>query len=151
MLAARIASTVNTFLALFYVLIYITALITSVAAGLGDPVETSNKFGLQGFEAQLPLVSLLIFALIICVLVDGLKLGAISACLPETLILFGIMSLKDLSLRLSERLHGLANPRRIDSLALADPAAPFIASRTSLPPSLATGWSPSIHPSLTYS
>ena len=151
MMAPGIVSTIATPLVMLYSLVYIAALITTCAVGIPDPIGTATMFGLQGLETQLPLLFFLSAAWFICVLGDGLKVGAIFGCLPETLPLSGVTNLRNFLLRIAARLHGLASAKRLGSLALAGPAALFIASRTSLPPSLVTGWSPSIHPSLTYS
>ena len=148
-MAPGIVSTIATPLVMFYALVYISALITASAVGVVDPIGTANMFGLQGLETQLPLLFVLGAAWSIYVLGDSLKI-AIGGRIPIVLISLGITDLYSLILRIAERLHGLASPRRNGSLAEA-PTNLILASRPFSPPPLATGWSPSIHPSLTYS
>ena len=148
-MAPGIVSTIATPLVMFYSLVYISALITTFAVGVVDPIGTATMFGLQGLETQLPLLLFLGAAWVIYVLGNGLKVEVIWGPSPETLPLSGITILRNLLIRIAAKLHGLASARRIDSLAEA-PTNLILASRPSSPP-LATGWSPSIHPSLTYS
>lgn len=148
--AARIACIISKPLAISYVAIYVAATLCAWAVGADALVETIVNFAAVHLQTQFPLLLLLAIAWFICVLADSLKLGVNLGSLPEANPLLGTMALKKFLLGLSERLQELGSAKRSAILIPAAPTAPFLTSRAIQPPRLATGWSPSTHPSITY-
>ena len=148
--AARMACIIGKPLAISYVGIYVAASLIAWAVGVENVLDTLLGFVAAHLQTQLPLLLLLVSVWVVCVLADSLSVGTVWGYASDDLALLGRADLHQTLLRIAERLHGLASPRRIGSLAEA-PTNLILASRPFSPPPLATGWSPSIHPSLTYS
>ena len=148
--AARMACIIGKPLAISYVGIYAAASLIAGAVGVEHFLDTFLGFVAAHLQTQLPLLLLLVSVWVVCVLADSLSVGTVWGYASDALALPGSADLHQTLLRIAERLHGLAGTKRISSLALAGPITSFLTSRTSPPPPLATGWSPSTHPNLDF-
>ena len=147
--AARMVCIIIKPLVISYVGLYIAAALFAWAVGVENVLEAFQGLFVAHLLTQLPLLLLLASAWIICALADSLAVGTVWGCASDALALPGRADLHGAILRFAKRLRGLASPKRTIIFVEA-PAASFLTPCTSPPPCLATGWSPSTHPSLTY-
>lgn len=146
-MAARIASILTTALVGLYALIYIAASIFALVAGVTDPVGSTAAFGAEYLQTQLPLLLLLGFAWVICVLADSLRIGTVWGSFTDGLPWAGTSDVQETLLRVAENWHGLVSPTRINSLISLGLFNGLLAVQTPLSPHM-VGWTPGVHPSL---
>ena len=148
--AARMACIIGKPLAISYVGIYVAASLIAWAVGVENVLDTLLGFVAAHLQTQLPLLLLLVSVWVVCVLADSLSVGTVWGYASDALALPGRADLHQTLLRIAERLRSLAIPKRIASFVPKSPVNALLDSRTTLPLGLATGWSPSTHPSITY-
>ena len=148
--AARMACIISKPLAISYVGIYLAASLIAWAVGVENFMDTLLGFAAVHLQTQLPLLLLLVSVWVVCVLADSLSVGTVWGYASDALALLWRADLHQTLLRIADRLRSLAIHKRIASFVPERPVNALLDSRTTPPTPLATSWSPSTHPNLSY-